>query len=227
MEKAKESGKPQNIVEKMVEGGLAKFRKDHALMTQLFVMDNKTPVAEVVAAAAKDADTAIELLGFVRFQDPSKWVPFGVGAIEGTAARSLPVLEAGERAATDTNAGIVELGDLLPEESRERNGANGNGSGKTYGPGEEPRPREGEPTASAHGELSSSSARGSRRFDERQDQPGDLPTLGSQEAIVVGVDARLDDLRKRGRPVGELLVRNRGGERGAAAGHQGHARDRG
>src|SRR5204862_5082476 len=55
MEKAKESGKPQAIVEKMVEGGLAKFRKEHALTTQLFVMDNKTPVAEVVAAAAKDA----------------------------------------------------------------------------------------------------------------------------------------------------------------------------
>jgi len=68
MEKAKESGKPQNIIEKMVEGGLAKFRKDHALMSQLFVMDNKTPVAEVVASAAKDAGTAITLTGFVRFQ---------------------------------------------------------------------------------------------------------------------------------------------------------------
>jgi len=68
MEKAKESGKPQNIIEKMVEGGLAKFRKDNALLSQLFVMDNKTPVAEVVAAAAKDAGTAIALKGFVRFQ---------------------------------------------------------------------------------------------------------------------------------------------------------------
>jgi len=68
LEKAKESGKPQAIVEKMVEGGLAKFRKEHALTTQLFVMDNKTPVAEVVAAAAKDAGTEIKLAGFVRFQ---------------------------------------------------------------------------------------------------------------------------------------------------------------
>ncbi len=68
LEKAKESGKPQNIVEKMVEGGLAKFRKEHALLTQLFVMDNKTPVAEVVASAAKDAGAGIELKGFVRFQ---------------------------------------------------------------------------------------------------------------------------------------------------------------
>jgi elongation factor Ts len=68
MEKAKESGKPENIVEKMVEGGLAKFRKESALLTQLFVMDNKTPVAEVVASAAKDAGTGIALKGFIRFQ---------------------------------------------------------------------------------------------------------------------------------------------------------------
>jgi elongation factor Ts len=68
MEKAKESGKPQNIIEKMVEGGLAKFRKENALTSQLFVMDNKTPVLEVIAAAAKNAGTGIELAGFVRFQ---------------------------------------------------------------------------------------------------------------------------------------------------------------
>ena len=68
MEKAKESGKPDNIIEKMVEGGLAKFRKEHALLTQLFVRDNKTPVAEVVASAAKEAGTDIQLIGFVRFQ---------------------------------------------------------------------------------------------------------------------------------------------------------------
>jgi elongation factor Ts len=68
MEKAKESGKPQNIVEKMVEGGLAKFRKDNALLSQLFVMDNKTPVAEVVAQAAKEAGTGIVLKSFTRFQ---------------------------------------------------------------------------------------------------------------------------------------------------------------
>jgi elongation factor Ts len=68
MEKAKESGKPQNIVDKMVEGGLAKFRKENALLTQLFVIDNKTPVAEVVASTAKEAGTGIALKSFVRFQ---------------------------------------------------------------------------------------------------------------------------------------------------------------
>jgi elongation factor Ts len=68
MEKAKESGKPQNIAEKMVEGSIAKFRKEHALLTQLFVMDNKTPVADVVASAGKDAGSDIAISAFVRFQ---------------------------------------------------------------------------------------------------------------------------------------------------------------
>jgi elongation factor Ts len=68
IEKAKESGKPQNIAEKMVEGGLAKFRKENALLSQLFVMDNKTPVAEVVASAAREAGGTIAVAAFVRFQ---------------------------------------------------------------------------------------------------------------------------------------------------------------
>src|ERR687886_46345 len=53
-EKANESGKPANIVEKMVEGGIAKFRKEMAFLSQLFVTDNKTKVEDVVAAEAKE-----------------------------------------------------------------------------------------------------------------------------------------------------------------------------
>jgi elongation factor Ts len=68
MEKAKESGKPENIAEKMVEGAMAKFRKEHSLLSQLFVMDNKTPVADVVAAAGKGAGSDIAINAFVRFQ---------------------------------------------------------------------------------------------------------------------------------------------------------------
>ncbi|RST31074.1 elongation factor Ts [Sphingomonas ginkgonis] len=67
-EKANESGKPANIVEKMVEGSMAKFRKENALVSQLFVMDNKTPVADVVAAAGKEAGAPVTLKAFVRFQ---------------------------------------------------------------------------------------------------------------------------------------------------------------
>jgi len=67
-EKANESGKPANIVEKMVEGSMAKFRKEHSLVSQLFVMDNKTPVADVVAQAAKEAGAPIKLAAYIRFQ---------------------------------------------------------------------------------------------------------------------------------------------------------------
>lgn len=67
-EKAAESGKPANIVDKMVEGAIAKFRKENALLSQLFVMDNKTPVSAVVEAAGKQAGAAIVLKDFVRFQ---------------------------------------------------------------------------------------------------------------------------------------------------------------
>src|SRR5579859_4087401 len=67
-EKAAESGKPENIIEKMVEGAVSKFKKEAALLSQLFVMDNKTPIEEVVAKASKDAGTKIVLKDYVRFQ---------------------------------------------------------------------------------------------------------------------------------------------------------------
>lgn len=67
-EKAAESGKPAEIVAKMVDGAVAKFAKENALLSQLFVMDNKTPVADVVAKAAKEAGASITLKNYVRFQ---------------------------------------------------------------------------------------------------------------------------------------------------------------
>ena len=67
-EKAAESGKPDNIVEKMVDGAMAKFAKENALLSQIFVMDNKTPIAQVVEQAGKDAGAEIKLTEYVRFQ---------------------------------------------------------------------------------------------------------------------------------------------------------------
>jgi elongation factor Ts len=67
-EKAAESGKPADIVAKMVDGSMAKFRKENALLSQPFVMDGKTPVAEVIAAAGKEAGATITLTQFVRMQ---------------------------------------------------------------------------------------------------------------------------------------------------------------
>ena len=67
-EKAAESGKPENVQEKMVEGAIAKFAKENALLSQVFVMDNKTPISDVVAKAGKDAGSSIVLKDYVRFQ---------------------------------------------------------------------------------------------------------------------------------------------------------------
>jgi elongation factor Ts len=67
-EKAAESGKPAEVQAKMVEGAVGKFAKENALLSQLFVMDNKTPIADVVAKAGKDAGTSIVLKDYVRFQ---------------------------------------------------------------------------------------------------------------------------------------------------------------
>lgn len=67
-EKAKESGKPDNIVEKMVEGGVRKFFKEVVLLEQICVIDGKTPVAQWLEAQAKEAGLAIQLTGYIRYQ---------------------------------------------------------------------------------------------------------------------------------------------------------------
>ena len=67
-EKAAESGKPADVQAKMVDGAVKKFAKENALLSQVFVMDNKTPVSEVVAKAGKDAGSEIVLKDYVRFQ---------------------------------------------------------------------------------------------------------------------------------------------------------------
>ncbi|MCJ2181331.1 translation elongation factor Ts [Novosphingobium sp. 1949] len=67
-EKAAESGKPEAVQAKMVDGAIAKYAKENALLSQVFVMDNKTPILEVVNAAGKEAGAKIELVDFVRYQ---------------------------------------------------------------------------------------------------------------------------------------------------------------
>jgi len=67
-EKAAESGKPAEVQAKMVDGAVAKFAKENALLSQVFVMDNKTPVAQVVEQAAKDVGAKVVLKDYVRFQ---------------------------------------------------------------------------------------------------------------------------------------------------------------
>ena len=67
-EKAAESGKPEQVQEKMVEGAIKKYAKENALLSQMFVMDNKTSVEDTVAKFGKDNGGSVKLTDYVRFQ---------------------------------------------------------------------------------------------------------------------------------------------------------------
>lgn len=66
-EQAKNSGKPANIIEKMVEGRIRKYYEEVVLMEQAFIMDPDKKVKDIIADAAKAAGTEIILKNFVRY----------------------------------------------------------------------------------------------------------------------------------------------------------------
>ena len=68
IEQTKDSGKPQEIIEKMVEGRIRKFYEEIVLLEQVFVMDGKTRIKEVIENAAKEIGAPIVLKAFVRFE---------------------------------------------------------------------------------------------------------------------------------------------------------------
>lgn len=61
------SGKPAEVVEKMIEGRIRKYYEEVVLLDQLFVIDGKTKISDVVAAAAKEAGAPITLAAYTRF----------------------------------------------------------------------------------------------------------------------------------------------------------------
>jgi elongation factor Ts len=65
---AKQSGKPDNVIEKMMEGRMRKFYEETVLLQQTFVIDGETRIEKVVESAAKEFGTPVEIAGFVRFQ---------------------------------------------------------------------------------------------------------------------------------------------------------------
>ena len=65
---ARESGRPENVIEKMVEGRLRKFYEEVVLLEQVFVIDGKTKVIKAVDEAAKNAGAKIRVTGFERFR---------------------------------------------------------------------------------------------------------------------------------------------------------------
>jgi elongation factor Ts len=65
---ARQSGRPENVIEKMMEGRMRKFYEETVLLQQTFVIDGETTVAKVLENAAKDLGTPVTVDGFVRFQ---------------------------------------------------------------------------------------------------------------------------------------------------------------
>ncbi len=63
-EQASESGKPENIIEKMVEGRIRKFYEESVLLSQAFVINPDLTVAKAAEEAGKD----FKITGFVRMQ---------------------------------------------------------------------------------------------------------------------------------------------------------------
>lgn len=68
IEQARESGKPEAIIEKMIVGRMRKFYQEVVLLEQTFVVDGETQVAKVIENAAKAAGTEIKLVGYTRLE---------------------------------------------------------------------------------------------------------------------------------------------------------------
>lgn len=67
-EQALASGKPPEIVDKMIEGRMRKYYEEVCLEEQIFVVDGETRIKDVIANAAKEAGADISLVGYARVE---------------------------------------------------------------------------------------------------------------------------------------------------------------
>ncbi|NNE21779.1 MAG: elongation factor Ts [Rhizobiales bacterium] len=67
-EQARESGKPENIVEKMVDGRMRKFYEESVLLSQTFVIDGENTVEKAAKLAEGDIGAPVKITGFIRMQ---------------------------------------------------------------------------------------------------------------------------------------------------------------
>jgi len=67
MDQAAESGKPKEIIEKMIEGRMRKYFEEICLVEQKFVIDGETRIADVIKGAEKDIGAPVKLTGYLRF----------------------------------------------------------------------------------------------------------------------------------------------------------------
>lgn len=67
-EQSRASGKPDNIIEKMIDGRIRKFLEEIVLLNQVFLLDGKSKISEVIQNASKELGTAVTLADYARFE---------------------------------------------------------------------------------------------------------------------------------------------------------------
>ncbi len=65
---AEQSGKPEQVIDKIVEGRMAKFYKDVSLVDQAFVKDPDRSIGHLLKEASKQLGKDVAVTGFVRFK---------------------------------------------------------------------------------------------------------------------------------------------------------------
>jgi len=68
MDQARQSGKPEEIIEKMIVGRIRKYYEQVVLLEQTYVIDGETKVSNVVENAAKELGSEIKLTGYIRYE---------------------------------------------------------------------------------------------------------------------------------------------------------------
>jgi len=67
VQQARESGRAEDIIQKMVDGRMRKFFEEVVLLSQTWVIDGESKIDKVVAGLAKELGADVKVTGFVRF----------------------------------------------------------------------------------------------------------------------------------------------------------------
>lgn len=67
-DQAKQQGKPDDVIEKMIEGRMRKFYEEIVLLDQIFVVDGETRISALLEKAGKEAGAPVTIKGYARFQ---------------------------------------------------------------------------------------------------------------------------------------------------------------
>ena len=67
-EQARAEGKPEKIIEKMIEGRLRKFFEEVVLLEQTWILDGESRVKAVLETLAAELGTSVSVTDFVRYQ---------------------------------------------------------------------------------------------------------------------------------------------------------------